>query len=402
MSIMAGGVRAHPMTIDSTWEANGGERGLVAQSRPAFVTAADADVIDVEPNQTAGAKPGVILWRRGSTFTWIEPEIVPSAAYSEVRAAADKIGADRFFETEIPPTANPMQLYESVEADFIAERFGRSDGNFLATLASFQHAINGNVLNLSILFSLLTLIALLAGTFGSGLLALSQPLVVGDIDFQNLDPGLIAELEVLFCGAAIFLMCVLFFTQYRYAQGMNGQQLSNYLTRYFAGINSDFVTIERNAALTVVSDRDTGEMKENTVLWWSALQWTAQRAFFLECYLRNVAFRIARNSAMYLALVPLAVAVAVLSLLALGIAFDVLQFTPGNFHGDNRHLLLVIVVALFTGFSFSATAPVRRSIQSRGWYTYQRLEFRRAMKNILEGYVDQLHLWQTMNKPNSR
>ena len=110
-----------------------------------------------------------------------------------------------------------------------------------------------------------------------------------------------------------FAMLLFYHTTYKNFQLNNGQQLNNFLVHYLDSINIAFREIGENAARTVTAESESvDEMKHETVLWITNLQWMAFRVFFIEYYLRNMIFQIHRNSSYYVLLVPLAFIVAIL------------------------------------------------------------------------------------------
>ena len=95
----------------------------------------------------------------------------------------------------------------------------------------------------------------------------------------------------LSCLAGYFLMWFFYYTEYAQFQRNNGQQMSNFLVEYLASINSNFRQIHTNATQTILEEKDVLEMKHDTALWITNLQWTAFRAFFVEHFLRNMLFQ---------------------------------------------------------------------------------------------------------------
>jgi hypothetical protein len=391
------------MTIDDTVPpaARGGsivtrsqQRDLSAQDGPRLP--GDGEIIDLRPIESPTSKK---RWagRKGVIFRQVVPEKFIADPYTEERAMVESRHARLFFGVDISPTPNPWRLYEGIEADFVRESFDADDERFFETLSEFRRTINGNVLRLSVLLSAITTVMAFVSAVTSGLIRVSVPLVFLGVDMQRLGPPKAVAAEVISAAVALTAVGLIYLWPYSNAQRLNGQKLSNFLTRYFTAINSDFSVIQRNASQAISNERDTKEMQQKTKLWWTVLLWTSQRQFFLECYLRNVAFQIRRNGIAYVVSLPLVAASLSGIVLLVAMHEGIASLGGSDFRLGFFQLLPVVILIASVSCLAGALSFVQESLRNREWQTLRHLDVIGGVTEILRGYVNQLELWQTAN-----
>ena len=204
----------------------------------------------------------------------------------------------------------------------------------------------------------------------------------------------------LSCLAGYFLMWFFYYTEYAQFQRNNGQQMSNFLVEYLASINSNFRQIHTNATQTILEEKDVLEMKHDTALWITNLQWTAFRAFFVEHFLRNMLFQIRRNCSYYLLLIPLCF---ILAILVTATAFDIRQFNildlDSNVYQQNSfYPFFAWLLFTYYGYLSKSVSFIWESIEKRRWFRFQELNLQDAMTRIMDFYVVQLDRWRSMMK----
>jgi hypothetical protein len=305
--------------------------------------------------------------------------------------------------------SNPLNLYEDIDSAFIVNLFKDSDKPCFFVLSEFRKTINSNVLALSVLFSVIV-----------SVVAVSNMLFSASIDFytmvtaphqyfdllgispQNAKIGFNRSVfALLTCAAGYFLMVLFYHTTYKNFQINNGQQMNNFLVHYLDTINIHFREIGESAARTVTEEKEAvEEMKHDTVLWITNLQWMAFRVFFIECYLRNVIFQVHRNSSYYVLLVP---ASFILAIVFAANLFDIrplniFDLTSEVYHQDTFYLLFGLLLVACYRYLSRSISLVWQFLEKRQWSKFQQLNIHSSMTKTLHAYVEQLHRWRTMMK----
>jgi hypothetical protein len=341
--------------------------------------------------------------------TWLSPVPVERMPYDKKQAEIDEERAKHLLNISVPITANPLNLYEDIDSAFIVELLKDSDKPCFYVLSEFRKTINSNVLALSVLFSVIV-----------SLVAVSNLLFSTAIDFCSMFSlssqyfelaGMAPEKARTFCNRFVFalitctmgylLMMLFYHTTYKNFQINNGQQMTNFLVHYLDTINIHFREVGENAARTVTEEKEAvDEMKHDTVLWITNLQWMAFRVFFIECYLRNVIFQIHRNSSYYVLLVPLSFIVSIIW------AAYLFNIRPLNAFDLNSELyrqdvfypmFFLVLLACYRYLSKSISL-IWQFLQKRQWSKFQQLNIHSSMTKTLHAYVEQLHRWRTMMK----
>jgi hypothetical protein len=345
--------------------------------------------------------------------TWMSPVSAPNTVYDEAHAAVDFEKAKQFFGTSIPTDTNPQNLYEDIDGAFIVSMFKDSDKPCFYVLSQFRKTINANVMILSIVSSAIVSFVAVAnimlstsidfyGAFNIGerlpstlnLWAVSLPIDIPRDFFNRLVFGFGS------CFVGYCLMWLFYNTEYSQFQRYNGQHLKTYLVDYLAKINNNFRQIQTSAANTMLAEAPVEEMKHEAVLWITNLRWMAFRAFFIECYLKNILFQIRRNSSYYLLLVPLlflALLLVVSSLMHLQ-EFDVLNLESEVYKQNSFYPFFAILLLAYYRYLRRSVSFIWESIEQHDWFKFRELNIQDAMTKILDAYVTQLDRWRGVMK----
>jgi hypothetical protein len=207
----------------------------------------------------------------------------------------------------------------------------------------------------------------------------------------------------LSCVAGYLVMLLYWHTAYVPFQRNNGQNMTNYLVRYLANININFSKIQAHAAQSVLQEKQVDDMKRDAELWLTNLQWLALRAFFVECYLRNVIFQIHRNSILYIILIP---PLFVLTVFYIATAFDVSQFNVYDRSSDIvrlgiSYLFLLLLLLGFYRCLYRSLSFVWESMQKSEWDRFHQMNVQHVVADVIGAYVTQLDRWRSMMKARS-
>ena len=204
----------------------------------------------------------------------------------------------------------------------------------------------------------------------------------------------------LSCLLGYFAMWFFYHTEYAQFQRYNGQQLNNFLVEYLASININYRQIHTNATQTILEEKDVEEMKHDTALWITNLQWMAFRSFFIEHFLRNMLFQIRRNSSYMLIFIPLFF---VISMFIAAYLFNIRQIDIFDKHSNvyNQNVFYVFfawLLFIYYGYLSQSVSFIWESIAERRWSKFGDLNIQGAMTRIMDSYVVQLDRWRTMMK----
>jgi len=364
-----------------------------------------------------------MIQRNGQLLcTWLAPAPAPRVAYDARAAEADREKVRRFFSTPVPVYFNPFNLYEDADSAFIVELFRDSDRRVFYVLSEFRKTINRNVLWLAVLFSMIVSVVALANILLSTSIDFHWLLRVEDSrylpqSFQLLGTEFETKpvlnklvFSALSCLVGYAIMWLFYHTEYAQFQRNNGQQMSTFLQFYLDSISIYFSQISANAVETVAQEREASEMKHDTVLWMTSLQWMALRAFFIECYLRNVLFQIHRNSSYYVLLVPITF---IFAMLTVAYAFGIQQFnllSPGAevYRQNGFYLFFLVLLFACYGYLRDSLSFIWQSLfpESDGpaedsfgrWTKFRDLNMQGSITRTLDAYVDSLDRWRSMMK----
>jgi hypothetical protein len=372
----------------------------------------------VEPRELEG-----MLQRNSQLLcSWLAPVPHPRAAYDAKAAEADRENVRRFFSTPVPIYLNPFNLYEDADSAFIVDLFRDSDRRIFYVLSEFRKTINRNVLWLAVLFSMIVSIVALANILLSTSIDFHWLFRIEDSKYFPTGFQLFgSELETkpvlnkfvfgaLSCLIGYAIMWLFYHTEYAQFQRNNGQQMSNFLQFYLDSISIYFSQISANAVETVAQEREAAEMKHDTVLWMTSLQWMAFRVFFIECYLRNVLFQIHRNSSYYVLLVPIAFIAAMLTVAYLfGIhQLNILSLEAELYRQNSFYVFFLVLLFASYGYLRDSLSFIWQSLfpETHGatdarfgrWTKFRDLNMQGSITRTLDAYVDSLDRWRSMMK----
>lgn len=351
-------------------------------------------------------KKSVVIERTKQLFcTWLAPATAERVPYDRARAEQDEAKATHFFSTDIKINSNPLNLYEDIDGAFIVELFKDSDKPCFFVLSEFRKTINANVLALSVLFSVIvSVVAVVNILFSTSVdfyrlvtAADSERLALLGLELNVRDYFNKFAFAVLTCFAGYFVMMLFYHTTYKNFQLNNGQQLNNYLVHYLDGINIAFREIGENAARTVTAEEEqVDQMKHETVLWITNLQWMGFRVFFIEYFLRNVIFQVHRNSSYYVLLVPLAFVLAmVATAYMLGIGqLNVFDPQSDVYRQDSFYVVFLVLLLVCYRYLRKSVSLISQFIDKRQWSKFKQLNIQVSMTKTLHAYVEQLHRWR--------
>jgi hypothetical protein len=206
-----------------------------------------------------------------------------------------------------------------------------------------------------------------------------------------------AALGLISCIAAYLLMFLFYVAAYQPAQLLNTQQMKNFLVTYLSDINDSFRKSQNESTSSIVDIRD--HVKTDIVLWVTNLQWMAFRAFFIECFLRNVCFQIRRNSIYALAFVPVLFGI---TLIITTYLFHIAEFkiVEGKAISPQIGFYSVLGLLLVGYYHYLKEAfPSLEGFVSgegdRGWYGFHKLNLLNAITKVMESYADSLISWRS-------
>jgi hypothetical protein len=344
--------------------------------------------------------------------SWLtaEPENTP---YDNEQAKLDEIKAKQFFSTEVPIESDPLNFYEDIEGAFVVGLFKDSDKPCFYVLSEYRKIINGNVLRLTVLFSLIVSLVAIANLVWTPSIYsffhladfISPPatLHLFDMSFDT-EPFVNKFIfGIVSCLIGYVLLFVIYNMQYARYQGNNGQQMNKYLIDYLSGINITFQKITANAAQLLLDEPDAETMKKETETLITNLQWVAFRVLFIELFLRNVLFQIRRNSSFYVLVVPIFF-VLVLLFTAHEFAieeFNIFDLRSNLYHLNSFYIAFPLLLVACYGYLKDSLSVISEFIGQRRWSKFYQLKLHETMTKTLDGYVNQIIRWRGVNKPDA-
>jgi hypothetical protein len=287
-----------------------------------------------------------------------------------------------------------------------------------------RKTINGNVGKLSVLFSIIVFLVVVANaTFATSFdfyplyssfgLEKYLPIdinsrvsVLGALSIAKDDLNKVT-FAAMSCLIGFALMWIFYGRRLEPYQRHNGQYMANYLVQYINIINNHFREA-RGIAVGVAQGARGSEdqVKADTVLWITNLQWLAFRVFFIEMYLRNILFQIHRNSSYWILFTPPGFA---LVLLALGFVLNEFNvFNPPSLLHEQSIFYLLFAALFVSGLLVAYWVYLRKSVSfvfesvsKVGWPKFSDVRIQPAMSHILETYVAELIMLKTMHAPQA-
>lgn len=305
--------------------------------------------------------------------------------------------AQGFLSGRVPIEADPRSLFEDVEGAVVVNMFRESDRGLYFLLNESRRMINANVRKLTVWFSaILSAVLIVNLLYNDGsrvdFAALFGGIEALPISAQSFNSLLFGVLTTL--GGAI-LMWALYFTEYAPFQRNNTREMANYLTRYLARINDHYRTaIGKAKSVTVGEERDTKALASQAEQWHLVITWLAFRVFFVESFVRNIAFQITRNSSYYLFFVP-AIFIAVIAL-ALGVLSSLGVFAPVERIAELGWVfaVLFVLVALVYVLFLANAMDCLDEIDQGEWISFHTLKLNAMMGEIVGKYAGEVGYWK--------
>ncbi|MGA7329130.1 MAG: hypothetical protein WBX25_32750 [Rhodomicrobium sp.] len=382
--------------------------GLTVDAVARALTETDQAIVD-------GFEPSSVEIKRHKRLfcTWLAPDF-RNDQYDKKLAESDFEKAKYFFAADVDINSNPLNLYDDINNAFIVRLFKNSDKTCFYVLSEFRKAITLNVVIISVIFSLIVSTVAVMNILDSNSIDFYGHLELGAAKYvpqsftlfgsQIETSSVINKLlfGILSCFFGFGLMLFFYHISYEQFQRLNGQQMNNFLVRYLAEVNINFAQIQANATRAVVEDKDLQEIKKDTVLWITNLQWMAFRAFFIEQYLRSIMFQVRRNSIYTLLLIPLFF---VILMLITSYLFNIKEFNVFNlgssvYHQNSFYLVFAWLLFAYHQYLTSSLAPLSESIEGR-WSNFRELNILNAMTTIMESYATQLDQWRSRFRDRS-
>lgn len=331
------------------------------------------------------------------------------------KARADFEKAKELFATSVPLDSNALNLYDDIHNAFIVNVLGRSDKACLYVLSEFGKVISANVLCLAVVFSSVVTLVAAVNIVASdwipfdryvGSVRISLPILGIHFDIPPLlGIGLPAEFNkavfaTFSCLAGYMLLLMFYQLAYEQLQRLNGQQMDKFLVSYLSRLEVQFSGIKTSATTAVVDEKQEEEMRRETVMWITNLQWTAWRVFFIEEFLRNIWFQIRRDRIYSLFLVPL-----IFVLLIIFAALIAHSLAPGMLQLEYRQYSLYLLFPILLYWCYrrlrGSLSPVGDSLQ-RQWAKFRNLNVVHELTRIMSSYVNQLHMWRNRFGPGNQ
>ncbi len=359
--------------------------------------------------------------RRGLFFSWLQPVeggVTLPREYTEEIAKNDLEKAYGFLTYDIPVKSNPQNLYEDIDSAFIVNMFKNSDNECFYVLSEMRKTINSNVRILSVLFSSIVAVVLIANIFYSESINffsfLHKQEDVLKIEFELFNHSYEhifssatinkALFGVATCCLGMAAMWIFYQTEYSHFQRNNGRELNNFLTRYLAQLNGNFRSVEANARGAIVGEKDINVIKEKSVLWFVNLQWIAFRFFFIKSFLRAIIYQVLRNSSYYLFFVPFSFLVAVFSIgyYANFSQVNLLQFKSNIYQQNSFYLFFIILLVVYYNYLKNSVSFIMESIREHEWTQFHDLNMHHTMSTLIETYTGEIAFWRQRLKSGVR
>jgi hypothetical protein len=337
--------------------------------------------------------------------SWIRPQYDRRPDYHRDDAEEDFEKAKHLFAAEVPLRSNPLNLYDDIHNAFIVKLFSKSDKPCFYILSEFRKTISGNVLALTVSYTLIVSAVLVVNLTVPASIEFFQRLALGEVLPPTYAVPLLGnELDtavefnklmfaLMSCFIGFGLMWMFNNLAYEQSQRFNGQQLHTFLMSYLSDISNHFHAIRGSATQAVVDETEVEEMRRQTVLWITDLHWMPIRMQFIKQFLRNILFQIHRNMAFAIFVVPLVFGFfLIVGFWLLGL-FDILVL-GANVHNYWFYPLFLWLLYEYGGYLARALAPMMESIKEDE-YVRLRLGLVDEMTRIMGSYVGQLVQWRS-------
>lgn len=307
--------------------------------------------------------------------------------------------AKTFFAVPVTLTANEKSLYEDAEGSFIVSLFRSVDRRCYFLLNEMRKTINGNARNLALVFT-----AMLYGWLAFALWCLVQ--VVGaDPNAADAVPLYSNKWALAALGSAVATLILMFLIQnngYRQQQQHNVRELRFFLTRYLGRIADRYRESTGNAKqVTVGDERDPKTLSDRAQRWHKIMIWIPFRTFFIESFVRNIKYQIARNTGYYM-IIPYTA----LALLAVGglLAYTTTDPNITKFYSDvliesektSFAIVLLLVGGIVTFFYWERinAEVIGNELSQLDWLGYENLNVSSAMDDVVGKYAEDVGFWK--------
>jgi hypothetical protein len=322
------------------------------------------------------------------------------------KAREDFEKARHLFRADVPTDANPLNLYEDIHNAFIVRLFGRSDKPCFYVLSEFGRVISANVFCLAIVFSCVATAVAFVNFAASDLVPFHLILISlpTELNFLGIDisPFLRTVRDfstgfdkfvfaALSCLLGFVVMLMFYQLAYQQLQTLNGQQMDKFLMSYLKDIQVEFGKINASANAAIIGEKEADEMRAETVMWITNLQWMTWRVFFIEEFLRNIWFQIRRDSIYSLVLVPLLFIFLLILPPVTASAVGILEL---NYSQLSFYLLFPILLYWCYRYLTGSLAPVSNSL-TRQWPKVRQLDSVHELNRIMGAYAGQLVQWRS-------
>ena len=339
------------------------------------------------------------MQRQGVFFRWLAVRVgfmrMDEQLTDELAAEYSRL-AEEFLGGAVPVSSDSRALFEDVEGAVIARQFFDSDRGVLYLLNAARKVMNDNVRKLSIWFSAILSLVLVANVVMNDLGLIDRlGLFAGDVG--PLPGEALASLAVGAgsCLAAALVMWALYYAEYSPYQRNTAREMANFLTRYLARINDHYRTaVGKAKSVTVGQERDSERLAEEARLWSLNLTWIALRVFFIETYVRNVVFQITRNSSYYLIFVPAGFLAGLLAILGVLSAFTGLSPFGTVLSLGWVFLTLFVLVGVLYGFFLSTSMKALEEIDQGEWISFHTLRLNQVLGEVVGKYAEDVGYWK--------
>jgi hypothetical protein len=322
------------------------------------------------------------------------------------KARADFDKAKQLFRADVPTDANPLNLYEDIHNAFIVRLLGRSDKACFYVLSEFGRVISANVFCLALVFSsVVTAVAI--GNFVLSDLVPFHLLLNGlptELTFLTIDMSPLLRtvrgfstgfdklvFAALSCLLGLVAMLMFYQLAYQQLQKLNGKEMDKFLSKYLMDIQVEFAKINASAKDAIIGKK-AEEMRAETVMWITNLQWMAWRVFFIEEFLRNTLFQIRRDSIYSLVLTPL---LFIVLFIVPPTTASVLGMLNLDYNQLSFYLLFPILLIWCYRYLAGSLEPATDSqTLTKQWPKFPDLDSVQELNRIMRAYAEQLEQWR--------
>jgi hypothetical protein len=278
--------------------------------------------------------------------------------------------AKQYYETPMGQNVSPVFLYEDSEEALIIRILKDVDLVFFYVTRRINRNISRNVLKLIAILTALVLIFPFAAGAAMQMLAKNPPAAYA------------VDGALLLGFAGLMALLKLFYT---IATRNNGQYFNHFVQTYFGRLLNQYKSAS-GAFAGVLNDRtsDLQAIEGDANIWFLNLHWLAARQWFLDLYVRNMIFQVARNLWLFYLTAPA-------YFLAAGAIYGVLYLLglqPFFWAKDVTTALAVFLpwLLLIAFYAWSLTGLLRafwHEITSGGWLGFQTMDVKTLIEKTI-------------------